>query len=949
MPYFTPRTIDLDNARQNNIVMVDLSHDLTETVFQREYKQAANIIARILKQGNLEREYKSDTRTKYQTAVPFIGDRGTGKTSMMYSILERLRGYTNTEQNRDAPFDLGPENDNARFIIFEPIDANTLKRTENLLEIMLSRMLTYLEDFDEKNQYDSRELYRRIDYLYNSLSRIYWKKSFEPSDSGLINLKRTADSQKSIAAFQELVRDFIIYVGNHKDNKSSFYLVLALDDIDMYQGMESGAENNQFSLLEQLYDYMRIPGLIVLMTYNESILKRNCVSHFRKVYFGKDAQSSCTSSETEEIEILARQFMSKLFPAEQRVYLPNLMLIDSANAPNIYIKHNDSDRNQENFAMPLFTEDMEVKPFMLGLIAERTGVYFDAVGTKKHFFEPRNLRELGSLIQTVSSMQRVTNSEQKEAVYHNNRQVLLSYLYNQFAGEQLSAEEYQQFQARATLPIERQDRLFVDDVHHHRRAVTFNPDDFGYLEKAKVDRWRYSYGELLHSIYFATRIRKNLDSRELYYSKEYIHCLLGVHSVVLNQTFCIKDKQQIQEEWRKILGSSIAGRWANEMLPQFAVINEPLNSSYISSVGSMSLPVRAFFSWKIPKEISEELLSLGKKQPSQKSKQKIQEFVNDLVLLGMLFTGFPKNGLKIQLIASENHQPNGIPTLFLKSSSEEHICFNVLNFAINLFFENEQGENFYLEEIFHKLKKLGETACDTIAQSLMNESGTVSDGNTSEKTFDSEETSPKVESGKALVDKNRVDDIDEIAKEADKKEENGEESKEIKGIPEKELWAKKVTEPQFKSCFEKNWNSILKTVFSNEKQGYFAEINRWAQTYTQKGFHFVLPLQHFDMMYNTIKRMADVSYHDVPEEAAVEEVYNYFQRLYEDIARELENQDKVYFGPDISHGFATAFKDSVFYQKFVNANSASLLETLLTEIMRQSIRYHDIAGQAVTL
>ena len=82
------RIVDLDQVCQNNIVVEELEPD-NRSVFQQEYVQAANIIDSILRLNKEKKEKKNGAlhvKAEYQTVVPFIGDRGTGKTSAMCYI-----------------------------------------------------------------------------------------------------------------------------------------------------------------------------------------------------------------------------------------------------------------------------------------------------------------------------------------------------------------------------------------------------------------------------------------------------------------------------------------------------------------------------------------------------------------------------------------------------------------------------------------------------------------------------------------------------------------------------------------------------------------------------------------------------------------------------------------------------------------------------------------------
>ena len=77
-------------------------------------------------------------------------------------------------------------------------------------------------------------------------------------------------------------------------------------------------------------------------------------------------------------------------------------------------------------------------------------------------------------------------------------------------------------------------------------------------------------------------------------------------------------------------------------------------------------------------------------------------------------------------------------------------------------------------------------------------------------------------------------------------------------------------------------------------------------------YQWVLPVQNFDMMYNINKRLASVSYHDIPDDADVSDIFEHYVRLYKSLVSELESQDKVYF-KDQPGRFAAAFKECVFY------------------------------------
>ena len=89
------------------------------------------------------------------------------------------------------------------------------------------------------------------------------------------------------------------------------------------------------------------------------------------------------------------------------------------------------------------------------------------------------------------------------------------------------------------------------------------------------------------------------------------------------------------------------------------------------------------------------------------------------------------------------------------------------------------------------------------------------------------------------------------------------------------------------------------------------------------------------MMYNIVKRLASGSYYDIPEEAALEEIHDYYVRFYERVAAELAKQDSFYF-VKCKQSFSEAFKESYFYMAFTGEGPTHnpYVAQILVEMMR---------------
>lgn len=846
----------------------------------------------------------------------------------MSSVLEFLRNY-HGGQKKDAVFNLGEMHERTRFITFDMIDANTLTSAEDVMEIILSRMLSYLDDLP--SDLDFQELYRQIDSLHKNLGRVYGGKAQTRDGYGIAALQQIADNQKVIDDFRRLVRDFNREVGKGLFNENPCYLVVALDDIDLYQGADGGMRDRQFALLEHIYNHLRTPGLVVLMSFNEYILRRKCNEHFAKIYFGelRPKEREYTRAEREDIEKLTAQFMSKLFPQERRIYMPNYLVVNVLDQPDLYVNPVVKVDGKDIAIIPFAKGDvLPVKQFMLRLIAHLTGVYFDAAGTKQHFFEPRNLRELGELFQVISHMQTFEEDDDRREEYRvKNRQILLNYLYEQYSLKHLRPEEYRQFQQLCILPLERQNTNLVDRIREQRRHHAAHPDAFGYLPRtSQRDRWKYSYGELLHNIYFATRVFRNVDTGEMLYSKEYIHCILGTHSVILKQF--VHDHYQHRRMLRpldkpklsnmlRLLGSSIAGRWANEMLPSFG------STELSSRAGSISGPVWTFIDWKVPQFIrvdeKREIPLTGKLinlYHSREKKERLDliQYVKELALVFMLFSSLPEDGLGL-FFETDVSADRKEPILILKSDSQDHICFNALNFVINLYdaLESEDREG-YLGYIRKSLVNLGIRYANMVV----------------EKREEWPKERAQAKRQEEVEDRKLRNPLFGYTEEQIK--ERHEKADYRKRYEFADLWERE-TRGFGRQWFMDAWVSVVHEAISELQ----IEIIKWKEKYA--GRELVLPVEHFDMMYNVIKRLANDSYYDRPAEVAYDKIYDYYVRLYKNVVNELEKQDKEYCIVKEQESFASAFRECVFYKYFCNPpGSYSSISRILSDILSRAWR-----------
>lgn len=292
MEMMESRIANLENLRKAGTVVLSIK-DSQKDIFNKEYRQALTAINHIVEESKSEvmrhtpkhkngwidpcadpcadpSAYQDIALHRTHTMVSFIGSRGTGKTSAMLTVLRQLQTL---QCSKELGASLQPLV-SASFICLDPIDAGILQSGEDIIAIVLARMFNYLQQSTNGNnlharyQEELRGLYREFDKLYQNLCRL--RKGgghFLEGESALRELQNLASSHSTAREFKELVSHLLTYIKTLNGCEKDHYLVIALDDIDMYG---EDTTQNCYTLLEEIFDYLSFPGIIVLTTYNEN-------------------------------------------------------------------------------------------------------------------------------------------------------------------------------------------------------------------------------------------------------------------------------------------------------------------------------------------------------------------------------------------------------------------------------------------------------------------------------------------------------------------------------------------------------------------------------------------------------------------------------------------------------------------------------------------------------
>lgn len=945
------RIANLENLKKAGTVVLGIK-DSQKDIFSKEYRQALTAIHHIVQESKLEAKrytskqkkgwmdpcvdpcadpetYQNITLYRIHTMVSFIGGRGTGKTSAMLTVLRQLQTLRCSKELEASLQPLA----SITFICLEPIDAGILQSGEDIIAIVLARMFNYLQQITNGNnlraryQEELRSLYREFDKLYQNLCRL--RKGgghFLEGESALRGLQNLASSHSTAREFKDLVSHLLTYIKTLNGGEKDQYLVIALDDIDMYG---EDTSQNCYTLLEEIFDYLSFPGIIVLTTYNENLLKRNCSNHLREKFFEGKKSNDCSVPEQKEVKTLVQQFLEKLILEEYRVYMPVLNRIDVSNRVGIGIRL-DNTRDPELCDM---FEDLKegikkdndlvvpVKQFLLWIIAARTNVYFDSRGKKRHFFEPNSLRDLSVFWRMLETLEPVTSkdsAERKAYAYANNRKKLFSYTMNSFASEKLEEGEGAYLYRLSQYPLERQERELIDDIK--RRCN--NPGNQKVIYAFQKGRWQHNYAELLHCLYYATRLQENAMSKEL------IYCILSSFSLVLNQLYFSPDFKtggENREAFSQFVGLSIAGEWANDMLPKIYRDIE-LRGRVLYSVGSATFSMHTFWGWQINSNAVYELFGFSpdSQQIDVADLSNAKDFVQAFELLWMLFTYPPKEEFWMRLCCATSEPPQQeseemytlkalLPNGALQA---KEIHFNVLNFVVNCLDVDDYFDRF--DKLFKRFVKdfVQEQAYGEIEQRKRERASVTSGEDTDEGQG---EEIPSRES--------------KIFRQMWKKTKK----------PDSVDW-REMSDEQIVAIINNRADDIVQAVMEKaDRYSLRNEFHCWAEKDT-----LALPLQDFDMMYNILKRLANSNYYnrDIPAYVEVDEVFSEVQKLYTSIGTQLTRQDEFYNNRESSrNSLARNYINCPFYKHFVETSSEQL-KTMFNKIINAMSRGQNSSNPA---
>lgn len=550
--------------------------DFKESYYAREYAHAFQVVKSIISQKiNMRNQIHGERdESEIFNIIPFIGSRGTGKTTAMCSFARALEQYNlYLKQGKKEFYQeyLSIEEGSyykCQFTCLEAIDGSLLEQGENIFNIILAQMYNRFLDMDKhgigENEYygyEKRELQQSFDEVFRSMYKIEngGKPEEESYITSLTNLSSSLSIKKS---FKHLVAQFLKMLRTDKYEERAYnqdyehFLVITIDDLDL--NIDAG-----FGMLELIHRYMMVPQVIILVAVDYDQLQMLCEKHFYKAIPQVD---KILVQSKKNIDRLSQDFINKVLPFDARIYMPS------------FVKYKDSFGEIAIQRNGIITD---IKKAVFQEIYRKIGVRMDIAGKKKHFYEADNIREFVNLYAMIEGMKDLSNESNMEDgklnLYRNNYSIFVSDVRHRMVKNRLHKQERQVFDRLKDESIDRSCRRLMDEVK------IFAEDKSSFKTKAPfvndIEKYGYSYGELLRSIYCVGR----LSNRK----KELVRCLLAYYSIEMTHAyFQYKYSEKENEDskrtvFKEILNGSFGGSWSNMIMPE---VEREDDEGFISNV-----------------------------------------------------------------------------------------------------------------------------------------------------------------------------------------------------------------------------------------------------------------------------------------------------------------------------------------------------------------------------
>lgn len=557
-------------------------------IFLNEYKRAADMLNEIA--GASQRMAASQRNGRKWTwkqqdfennIIAFCGNRGEGKSSAMMTFVNAV--YEAGDKGNKI-FSECRNLEGVRFAEPILIDPSMFDDVHNVLDIVLAKIFRNFSDrYERDNQYADEstrdELVNQFQKVYRYVSLINNQKQMLDDEfdyeGNISKLSKLGESTNLKEELSDLIEMYLSSIDGQKGElrkrnvrKGNTQMIIAIDDLDL-------CSSNAYKMAEQIRKYLMIPNVTIVISVKidqlELCVREQNLRDFEKIYQNKN--DKVYEQLNKEVQTMAERYVAKLIPRQRRIYLPKIQNLDE-----VHIVYRGYDRDEiiwdskEAVNSEETRDSEEAKELsgrkaafvqtLLGLVHDRTGMWFRPERNGHSYLFPNNLRDMISWITMLADMKQVkgenleTEDEEKkeDEVYLENIRAFEKYFEREWIGDNLALYD----------GLNLQDIGDMDTYHLHiavQRILetiytesypTYNPQAIPYA----ADRMDSFFHVM---ILFELCESGIIDLRK----EEYIYRLRSLYTMKMNSFL----RSHQVDEMMDFIGGYIWGPWFGGVLP----------------------------------------------------------------------------------------------------------------------------------------------------------------------------------------------------------------------------------------------------------------------------------------------------------------------------------------------------------------------------------------------
>lgn len=400
------RTITFNIGDENRIVVEDINKDIIKSsIFSEPYHYILNALDHYFDALPDNRDdYLKGNDIWINNVFAFIGERGSGKTSCMRSIVHLL------ENPRSSQLDNTVLKSN--FYALDMIDPSFIDSESNIIGVILAtlykKFLDYSHNVNESLKFKLAESFARVQHDF---CRMMTNSTIPDDDlEALSSLSAAIDLRTSM---YELIDRFMKYMG-----KENAILLISVDDIDLHS-------RDAIKMAEQIRKYLVLPNVLVVMA-----VKLDQLAKLKRLHYSREYSDTRQTLNDKDLDEMVDRYITKLVPYNHRVYMPESTFYWDA---GLHI-------NQKDNSCYLFESVRQAVP---ELIFRKTRYLFYNSAVKTSFIVPNNLRELRQIIRLLVDMKDYWQYDENGKVIaeeYNNKEMFKKYLFESWMMNHLDAD-----------------------------------------------------------------------------------------------------------------------------------------------------------------------------------------------------------------------------------------------------------------------------------------------------------------------------------------------------------------------------------------------------------------------------------------------------------------------------------------------------------------------------